>query len=46
MASRKPLLRVALVDSKHCYRYNTRTGRPTRPMLDAVFERLDTLLLA
>lgn len=32
---------VKLVDSYHCSRYNTRTGRLTWPMFDAVFERLE-----
>lgn len=35
---------VTLVDSYHCSRYNTRTGRLTRPMFDAVFEQLGSLL--
>lgn len=36
---------VTLVDSYHCSRYNTRTGRLTWPMFDAVFERLEALRL-
>ncbi|MCC5885321.1 MAG: uracil-DNA glycosylase [Gammaproteobacteria bacterium] len=36
---------VTLVDSYHCSRYNTRTGRLTWPMFDAVFERLEALTL-
>lgn len=31
---------VALLDSYHCSRYNTRTGRLTWPGFNAVFERL------
>ena len=37
---------VVLVDSYHCSRYNTRTGRLTWPMFDAVFDRLEAHLLA
>ncbi len=37
---------LALVDSFHCSRYNTRTGRLTRSMFDAVFEQLKAHLLA
>lgn len=37
--------RVYLVDSYHCSRYNTRTGRLTRPMFDLVFERLKSCLV-
>ncbi len=37
--------RVHLVDSYHCSRYNTRTGRLTRPMFDLVFERLKSQLV-
>ena len=33
-----------LVDSYHCSRYNTNTGRLTEEMFDAVFDRLDGIL--
>ena len=33
-----------LVDSYHCSRYNTQTGRLTQSMFDAVFERIKCLL--
>ncbi|MBP5855876.1 uracil-DNA glycosylase [Marivibrio halodurans] len=36
--------RVTLVDSYHCSRYNTNTGRLTVAMFDAVFERLKQAL--
>jgi len=35
---------VYLLDSYHCSRYNTRTGRLTRAAFDAVFERITHLL--
>lgn len=35
---------VTLADSYHCSRYNTQTGRLTRPMFDRVFRRLRELL--
>lgn len=35
---------VTLVDSYHCSRYNTNTGRLTVPMFDAVFETLKAAL--
>lgn len=35
---------IKLVDSYHCSRYNTNTGRLTEEMFDAVFDRLDGIL--
>ncbi len=36
--------RISLVDSYHCSRYNTHTGRLTPAMFDEVFESVRTLL--
>lgn len=33
-----------LIDSYHCSRYNTNTGRLTEPMFHAVFEKVRELL--
>ena len=35
-----------LVDSYHCSRYNTQTGRLTKTMFNAVFDRIAQLLQA
>ncbi len=35
---------LRLIDSYHCSRYNTNTGRLTEPMFHAVFETVTTLL--
>jgi len=35
---------ITLIDSYHCSRYNTNTGRLTPAMFDAVFERARELL--
>lgn len=35
---------VTLIDSYHCSRYNTNTGRLTEPMFHAVFDKLRALL--
>lgn len=35
---------VTLIDSYHCSRYNTQTGRLTAPMFEDVFETIKTLL--
>ncbi len=36
--------RVTLIDSYHCSRYNTNTGKLTTPMFEAVFAQARTLL--
>ncbi len=36
--------RVTLIDSYHCSRYNTNTGKLTTPMFEAVFEQACSLL--
>jgi uracil-DNA glycosylase len=35
---------ITLVDSYHCSRYNTNTGRLTPAMFEAVFQRARTLV--
>lgn len=35
---------LILIDSYHCSRYNTNTGRLTKPMFDDVFQRIDSEL--
>jgi len=35
---------LTLIDSYHCSRYNTQTGRLTTPMFEYIFTKIDTLL--
>ena len=40
------LQNALLLDSYHCSRYNTQTGRLTAAMFESLFERIDSLLAA
>ena len=44
IAARHDLGAFTMLDSYHCSRYNTNTGRLTAPMFDAVFAEARKLL--